>query len=231
MDPHCFGSLQVCATRVGKLDVNGAPDPGANNGYVTDALIQAGVTLDIRDGDEFELINGCGGICQTFKDCDRILRASISLELCTLDSELISLLLPNGQLFTDTGTGDAIGFELPPSDEDCPFGTSLELWTKAWDQNQQATPPFLGGSTIAYFRFFFPKVRWQLGDLTLENEILRLPVNGIAEENDQITVNGPFNDFNVDVAAQGGITNVGGWFLDGTIPTAQCGFIPVPAGS
>lgn len=228
--PHCYGSLQVCATRIAALEANGQADPGASNGYISSDLIQADISLEIEEGDEFIVKSGCGNICQTFRDCDRIKRATIAIELCVLDSEMISLMVQNGTLFTDAGTGDAIGFELPAFDVDCPNGVSVEFWSKAWDGTAQATPPFLGGS-VAYYHWVFPKVRWQLGDLTLENEILRIPLNGIAEENPNISIDGPFNDWNVDVAAAGGITNVGGWFLDDTLPTAECGFVTVPAAS
>jgi len=224
--PHCFGSLQVCALRIAALDSSGAPLAGASNGYVTDALIQASVSLELNTGDEFVLKNGCGAICQTFRDCDRILRASVDLELCQLDSELISLLIGGGTLFTDTGTGDAIGYELPNSTIDCPDGVSLELWTKAWDGSSQAAAPFLAAPS--YFHFVFPKTRWQMGDLTMENEIMTIPLTGIADENPGMPTNGPYDDWNVDVAAAGGITNVGGWFLDDTLPTATCGFVAVP---
>jgi len=224
--PHCFGSLQVCALRAAKLDASGVPEAGASNGYITDSLIQAGISLELETGDDFTLKNGCGAICQTFRDCDRIKRASVDLELCQLDSELISLLLDSGTLFTDTLSGDAIGFALPGSTVDCPDGVALELWTKAWDGSAQAEAPFLLAPT--YFRFVFPKVRFQMGDLTLENDIMRIPLVGIADENPNMPSDGPFDDWNADVDSAGGITTVGGWFMDDTLPTATCGFIAVP---
>jgi hypothetical protein len=224
--PHCYGSLQVCALRVAALDASGAPLPGASNGYVSDSLIQASVSLELETGDDFTLKNGCGAICQTFRDCDRIKRAAVDLELCTLDSELIALLIGAGTLFTDTGTGDAIGYELPSSAIDCPDGVSLELWTKAWDGASQAAAPFLGAPS--YYHFVFPKVRWQMGDLTMENEIMSIPLTGIADENPGMDADGPFDDWNADIILAGGFTTVGGWFLDDTLPTAACGYIAVP---
>lgn len=229
-EPHCFGSLQVCATRVAALDAAGTPLAGTDNGYVTDALIDLNTTVDLSEADEFELKNGCGAVCQTFRDCDRIKRFDLAAEFCELDSELISLLIQTGELFTDTGTGDAIGFEFPNVDVACPNGVSYEIWTLAWDRTAQAIPPFLAPS-IAYWHWVFPKVRWQIGDLTFENEIQRVPLNGVAEVNPGMDADGPFNDWNADVVLAGGITNAAGFFLDDTIPTANCGFIPVPAQS
>jgi len=230
-DPHCYASLQVCGLRVAALDVDGSPLVGAGNGYSSDALIDVDVALEYEDGDEFTVKNGCGAICQTFRDCDKLLRASVDLDLCVLDSELMALFVPGSRIFTDTGTGDTIGFELPATNAECGDGVALELWTKAWDGNSQALPPFLGGATPAYIRWIFPKVTGRMGDFTLENEILRVPVSLTAEANSGMDPAGPFGDWNVDVAAAGGITNVGGYFYDDGPPTAECGYIAVPAGS
>ena len=60
--PHCFGSIQACRLRVGRLDSGGAPSPGASNLYVTDALIQIQTSYEIEAGEEFTQKNGCGAI-------------------------------------------------------------------------------------------------------------------------------------------------------------------------
>lgn len=228
-EPHCYGSLQLCRLRAALLLPSGAPDDGANNGYVTTAAISAGISLTLKEGDDLELIDGCGNVCQSFKDCDRIKRATVELDLCILDSELISLLIGGGTLFQQSG--DAIGFGLPGIDADCPNGVALELWTKAWDGAVQATPPFLGGTTNAYWKFVFPKVKFQLGDMTLENGFAHFPLTGIAEENPNITANGPFNDWPTGVANAGGVVTSMGFFLEDDLPAAACGFIAVPSGS
>lgn len=229
-EEHCFGSLQVCRLRAARLDANGSPLTGTY-GYVSDALVEATVDLEIEEGDKLTQKNGCGNICQTFRDCDRITGASLELKLCHLDAELISFLTGSTVIrdLSGTGQGDAIGMEFPASDDDCPNGVSLELWTKAWDNTQQATPPFLGGGTIAYFHFVFPRTKFQMGQMKFENDFMEIPVSGFANENSRITANGPFDDWPADIAARGGFTNVGGFFLDDTIPTASCGAISVPS--
>jgi len=229
-EPHCFGSLQVCALRVAKLNAAGSPVTGASNGYVSDALVMAKVTTEIEEGDEFTLKNGCGSICQTFKDCDRVKRVTVEMELCQLDSELLSL-ITNGSNITKISSGDSIGYELPEANDVCSNGVSLELWTKAWDGSAQATPVSVGagGLTPAYWHWVMPSVKFQIGDLTLENEILKVPVKGFGNANPRITANGPFDDWPSDIVARGGITSSAGWFLDSVIPTATCGFINVPS--
>jgi hypothetical protein len=227
-EPHCYGSLQVCALRVAKLDAAGSPDDGASNGYISDALIMARITTEVEEGDEFTLKNGCGAICQTFKDCDRVKRVPVEMELCQLDSELLSL-LTNGSNIIEISTGDSIGYELPEADTACSNGVSLELWTKAWDGSYQATAPTFGGTTETWWHWVLPNVKFQIGDLTLENEILKVPVKGFGNENPRITADGPFDDWPSDIVARGGITSSAGWFLDDTLPTAECGFVNVPS--
>ncbi|HUW17557.1 MAG TPA: hypothetical protein VMW94_10810 [Actinomycetes bacterium] len=124
--------------------------------------------------------------------------------------------------------GDSIGWEAPPLSTPCSDGVSLELWAKAWNTDQQALPAYLGGATPGYFRFFFPKVVFRPGDITLENEFARTPVVGKASPNSGMTADGPYQDFPVGVSGAGGITNLYGWFIDDDPPPSVCGFITVP---
>ena len=222
--PHCYGSLQVCRLRVAQLTSGGAPDPGADNGYVSDALVTVNLGIELDEGDDLTLKNGCGDICQTFKGRDTIKRVNLDMELCQLDAELISL-LTGATLFTD-GSGDALGFQFPSADDAEPDPVSLEVWSKAWDGAQQAVD---GSSNALYWHWVFPSTSWNMGDTTLENDILRVPVTGNGIENDQITSNGPYDDWPSGVISGGGVTTAGGVFLDSTIPDAACGFIEVPA--
>lgn len=225
-NPHCFASLQVCALRVARLDASGVPSAGASNGYVTDGLITLGVTTELTEGDEFEVKNGCGAICAVFKDCDRVKRLTFDMSLCHLDSELLEL-LAGGSVFVDGG-GDAIGYQYPEVGASaCPNGVALEVWTKAWDNDTQAQPTYVGGNT--YFHFVFPRTYWSPGQFTLENGILEVPLTGYGTENANITSNGPYEDWPTEIESAGGIYRVGGWFFDGTLPTAACGYTEVPA--
>ncbi len=224
-DPHCFGSLQVCRLRVAELATNGVPVAGADNGYVTDAVIKVDVSTEIEQGDELTLKNGCGSVCQTYKDSDRLKRLSLKMDLCQLDSELISLLV--GGTVIDS-SGDTIGFALPSLDDDPSNGVCLELWTKAWDGSEQATPASLSNAA-AYFHWVFPKATFTLGNITMENDVMTIPVEGFSNENSSLPAHGPYNDWPAAVTAAGGIVTAGGWFLDSSIPDAECGFITVPA--
>jgi hypothetical protein len=224
----CLGSLQVCRIRVAKLTAGGTPDPGPTSGYVSDAIIQANLTVELSTGDDFELKNGCGQIAQQYKDCDKVKRVAIDAEFSQLDSELVGL-LTGSPTFYDDVEEITIGGALPSSTDVCQSGVALELWTKAWNNNQQANASLIGGSStdVVWWRWFFPFVRFQMGALTLQNDILRIPVTGYGQENDDMPAAGPFGDFPTAVVADGGITTSMGWFVDDELPEAQCGYIEV----
>jgi len=232
MSANCVGSLQVCRIRVAQLTPGGLPEAGSDTGYVSDAIIQANINVELEAGDDFVLKNGCGNLCQTFKDSDRVKRVNIDMEFCQLDSELVGLLV-GADTFYDNAEQVTIGASLPSSTATPSDGVAMELWTKAWDSNQQANAGLIGGdpNDVLYFRWFFPFVRFQLGAMSLQNDILRIPVAGYGQENDDMPANGPYKDFPSVVTAAGGITTAGGWFLDDEIPAAQCGYITVPTPS
>lgn len=219
----CYTSLQLCAARTSRLTLAGAPLTGAGNGYTTDAAIKLDVAVELSTGDDFEQKNGCGAICAAFKQPDRIKRLNLSLDLCQLDSELIAQ-LTDGDTFS-TG-GDVVGYQYPAVQGDDPTPVCFEGWSKAWDGSNQAVP----GATspdVAYFHWVFPFTTWTLGTVTVENALMVVPVTGQASENENITQNGPFDDWPSYISTAGGITRVGGWFLDSDIPTATCGAIAV----
>jgi hypothetical protein len=225
-DPTCFGSLQVCALRVAVLASNGIPEPGADNGYVSDALITVGLGIELSTGDDLEKKNGCGAVCQTYKGPDVIKRATLSMALCELDVQLGQMLV-GGALFLD-GDDVPVGWEFPHITDAAPNGVCLELWTKAWDSGSQATPTALGNEA-AYWHWVFPKFTGQLDNMTMEANFLDFAIKGNGEENPNMSHRGPFQDWPDAVADAGGITAVGGLFLDADLPSADCAFIVVPA--
>lgn len=225
-NPACFASLQACYLRVAKLQTSGAPVGTANTGYVTDSLISVQAAVNIQTGDEFTQKNGCGNLAQYFKQCDKIKSLSLTMNLSQLDATLISF-LTGAELLTSGGL--AAGWQYPKVTAACATGVSLEVWTKAWDSTQQATPASTGGNA-AWWHWVFPKTVWTLGSVQLDNALMVVPVTATATENALLTANGPFNDWPAYVAAGDGgrgITSVGGVFLDpdASVPTVACSTI------
>lgn len=203
----CVPQIQSCAIRVARLADDGGPDPGANNLYVSDALVKLTAKRVVSEGEDFELKNACGTICTTFKDCDRLKRYEFDLELCTTDPQLMAL-LTGGEILTDPNT-QAIGFAEVEVGGTCPDYVSLEIWAKRII-NGAVDPDF------PYNWWVFPRTQWTLGDRTFENAPSSTLLSGLGFSNEN-WFDGPANDWPVasDRVAQ---------FLPTTsLPTVVCG--------
>ena len=219
-EPSNFAPLQLCMMRVAALSSGGAPQPGAY-GYITDSVMTAKIKLEIEAGDEVTVKNGCGNISQYSKSGDHVKGATITMELPTFDLTLLSLLIGNSTLVRDAsgvGVGEAMGWRAPAVAAAAGNGVCLEMWSKAWDNTQQATPNTLGGTTAGYFHWVFPRVLFTLSDLPLGSDFTTTTVEGTVSENANLTVNGPWNDWPYDIARQG-ISEVVGVFYDAAMAT------------
>lgn len=221
---HCYASLQLCAIRIALLDpTTGAPDNGADNGYVTTAAQKLDVSVEIEEGVELTSKNGCDALCASFKAADKIKRLTFAMDLCQLDWAQIALMTGSDSF---TSGGNIVGGQLPSITGALDRRVSVEAWTKAWDGGEQAVPSYTSPNG-AYFHWVFPKTSWLPGTLSMANELMVVPLTGIGEENSRITSNGPFDDWPAAVGNAGGITHVGGWYFDDELPTDACDYIPV----
>lgn len=226
-DPTCYGSLQVCRTRASLLAPNGEPLPGADNGYVTASLITMDLSTENADDVDLSKLNGCGDVCQSYFKQGAIKRATLSGAFCELDIQLGNLLL--GGALARKGLAP-FGYSAPLSSDPAPDGVCLELWTKAWDGTEQATPASLGNAA-ANWHWVFPKAKFSLDTLTMENDFLEFAITGFSTENSSMTSHGPFNDWDDDWATAGGGQACFNLFLEdeADMPDATCEFIEVPA--
>jgi hypothetical protein len=213
----CWGARSIQRMRVALLDAaTGAPDNGASNGWITDALVSIVATPQTEAGDEFTLKNGDGDICQYYSTPDRVKRVDPVVSLCQSPPQLLNLML-GGDYYSD-GSG-ALGFQLPEFTDD-PIPVSLEWWTRAWDGSAQAVI----GSTAQYWHHVIPKVYFVLGAVTSEHGLETVVLNGKGEGNPNITGNGPFDDWPAQIATTDGITAAYGRFRESTLPDAACAY-------
>lgn len=222
MTDFTFGSRQILRFRVALLDSTGAPDPGASNGYVTGNPVSLVATPNVETGDEFTLKNGNGSICQYHKACDKIKRVDPVVNLCSMDPQLIALM--TGGTILDSSDGN-IGVMLPGLSDACPAPVCVEWWTVAQDGANQAV---LSGSVL-YIHFVIPKVTFIPAAQTYENGILTVTLNGIGDENPNITADGPFDDWPADLNddAPDGLTSPMSYFFETTLPAAANTYVEV----
>lgn len=208
----CAGSVQLCALRVAKLASTGAPDPGAENLYVTDTMMSLEVDPEVSDGEDIEEKNGCGKIIVDYRSPDAYRRLNVSLVLAVPNPELVALLTGHGQLLTKDGS--TVGFDYPALFDAFPEdGVSIEGWSKA------IVDGVLAG-TNPYWRWVLPKVKnFRLGTRTLEDGSSQTTLEGHGYGNAQWG-DGPVNDW--DSIADEDIAGPLAFARDATIPEASC---------
>lgn len=97
------GSVYAVAMRVARLAADGTTPAGANNLYVTDALIKIDFNPEIEVGPEAMVKNAQGIPCVVAKAHDAIKRIAMAVDICTPDPELTEL-LAGGVVLTDVAS-------------------------------------------------------------------------------------------------------------------------------
>lgn len=183
---ECPGSVQACRLRVARLEPNGVPDPGAENLYVSDAMIRLSAEPEVSEGEDLEQKNGCGDIIVAYRSPDAYKHINVELEIAHPDPELIELIAGGAVLKLGD---DTVGYKYPAMrtafNEN---GVSVEAWSKAIVDGQLAT-------IKPYHRWVLGKVRnWQIGQRELQNDILATVLSGQAIDNPNWH-DGPANDW------------------------------------
>lgn len=219
----CANLLNVDHIRVLRLTSAGVVEASASARYEYPSPILLGYTPVQPDRDSFEQRSGNGDICATYTGpakppatCD------MTLNLCTLDAELIELLVGGSTITTGTGGGgDTIGWLAPTDTTVNEDGVAIEAWSKAWDNNQR----HIYAGQAAWFRHFFPKVTFQLGEQTMDNSgFTTIQLTGVASVNSGFGTG--YEDDPLPVAVG---DSAWGYVLDDAIPDGECGYLPVAA--
>lgn len=219
-----YGPFQFIAVRATLLDAGGTPQTGADKGYYSREVTEATIGTEVEEGDRDTLLRGDGEICQTSKQRNRNLGATLEQSLCGLDAALIHF--ATGALLYTDGT-DRIGYQILASDDDAPDATCWEGWSKAWNNNRQATD---GSGNPLYLHWVFPHYEAGLGDVALNQKHNAVPITGTSERNDNLPDSGPYDDFPTAVVTGGGVQRPYAVFTD-TLPTGEFGtegFLDVP---
>lgn len=100
------GSVFAIGARFTRLGDTGAPSVGANNAYVTNAIVTAGLGLEYQDGQEVTQNNGAGVICVAYRAPDTLLRGTVSdLQFCSPDPNILQFLI-GGSVITQAAVAE-----------------------------------------------------------------------------------------------------------------------------
>ena len=219
-----MSSAQFCRVRATRINCDGVPIPGATAAWIGDSGINVEITPEIQQGEDTQIINGCGCTCASLKTPDRFKRWNVKLEVCTLNPNQIELFtgsslltgVPAANTFPGAGA-DVIG-NAWAEQSGCaydPCGFALDVWTKAWDDDAQRISP------TRYIQWHFPKiVANSIGDMRFENGIATFSFTGFSRTNDQY--GNPWADM---PASAVGNTQNGGWWVTDIEPAASCEFV------
>jgi hypothetical protein len=215
----CFQSFFVCAMRVTRLSSTGAPLTGVNDGYLAKAPVMVTVTPDRETGVELTAQNGCGALCAYYKQQDQLKKYDINFELCDLDNELIEILTEESLI---TVVGETVGREfrrVGACQTTQTVGVALEFWSNRWDS---CAPPTGAAGASPYWHWFFPRAYLQVGETTMENDFMKVPIEGYLQENPNFDA-GVWTE-NPFPAAAAPLLSMGAVIEDSSIPTAACGY-------
>lgn len=226
VSPDCLAAVDVCFLRVAKLTTAGIPIPGAD-GYKSDSLIQAKIGTTNDTVNEIIRRNGCGQIITHVPQIVSVKGSTISFDLARWDRDLIWLLTGGTRL---VNAGHTAGLRAPYLSDGPAPPVCIEVWSRAWDGTQQAVTS-TSSPNVSWHHYVMPYVQCSIAEFTLASGDTVFTVTGEGSENRQITADGPWNDWPAWVAGQGGFTSAFGEYDDGTIPTATCGLVTVPATS
>lgn len=210
----CLNLLKVCHLRVLRLDDDGSVVAAADARYEHKAPILMGYTPTTPDRERFEQLDGCGDQCALYIGPPKAVdSAELTLNLCQLDAELIEL-LAGGSLIEDTD--DTIGYLAPTDATVNQWGVGVETWSIAWNGRQRA----LRNGAPAWYRHFFPKTSWVVGETTKSNDgFTPIQLTGSAEVNSGFGTGWTFDPLPVPVGEA-----VYGWFVDDEVPDGECGY-------
>lgn len=209
------GTIHAKGLRIAQLAANGAPTAGPNLMGVTNAFTRVTLSPDVRQADAIERVDAAGNQCLFYEPDPTLRRYGLTLELCSLNPEMESLL--DGSL-TLMQTTTVVGAQSKSVGETMynPLPISLEFWQREI-VNGVAAP------LRPWAHFILPYVRLRKGDTNHGNEATFPTYTGYAYENPNWG-NGPADDW---VFAS---TKTWAWARDGSTPAAATdGLVPIAA--
>lgn len=180
--------------RLTKVNSCGLPLAGPANRIVTDGFVTANFTPQMKDAADLDQNNAEGLICVTERTAPQRKRWQMALELCNVDTAVISLLTSWEQLLDYADNPN--GFQDSESVES-DLGVAIEIWTggkAATDCPPQITDNIFSnpgtGKNYGYMLAF--GTEFQLGNVNVGAQVSTLTLTGITFTGPQWG-KGPYN--------------------------------------
>lgn len=208
---ECASTVEFCAVRATRLDTDGTVAAGPDNVYVVSDVIQLQFTPNIREGEEREMIGGCGGcVIASKSDEDQFRRFDLELQSGRLEPGFLEMVLGATVIEDTNGT---LGF-LYGAKAECGVArprVAFEGWSKRWTVDDEQDP------TFPWWHWVWPSVAWTLGQNTLQADFGPVVVAGKSRANTSWGL-GPYGEQAADVGAN----HLHLAAFAGDLPTATC---------
>jgi hypothetical protein len=182
-----FTAFNGRRARFTRVDSCGRPVYGAGAQVVTSGFVSIGMSGEVREGTDIELVNAGGDLCLSERGADQLRWLTVEAEFCEVDPDLVSLFQPNNTKIVDY-LGNVIGFAESDT-QDITRGVAIEVWADVAGEDLCDDP----NATQTWAYFLLPwVVGGTMGDLTIENAGLTTTINSRTKRNGKWGV-GPYD--------------------------------------
>lgn len=177
-----FPLVKGTRLRATRINSCGLPVAGPNGYLVTDGFVTASLSAVMKDAEELEQTNAEGRVCVSERTPPERKYYTLSLELCNVNTELISMF--NGWQQVLDYDDKAVGFR-DQSTVESDFGVALEIWTGGKAEDDCPTPTDDSIFTAAasgrqYGYLLVGGTEWVPGDIEIGAQVSTLTLTGIS---------------------------------------------------
>ncbi len=202
-----FPIVKGVKLRATQINSCGLPIAGPTNTIVTDGYVSVKMAAVMNDAKELEQLNAEGRVCVTDRTPPERKHYKIDLELCNVNTGLISLFAGWEQVLDHNG--ESVGFR--DQSESSEYGVALEIWTGGRSDDDCPVPEEDGifstaaaGSTGKKYGYLLVGANeWVVGDINVTAGVSTIMLSGISIAMPQWG-RGPYNVAAIDDAGTPG---------------------------
>ena len=179
----------------------GLPIAGSASSLVTDGYVSAKLTAVMNDAEELEQKNAEGRVCVSDRTPPERKHYQVELELCNVNTGLISLFTGWDQVLDFNG--DSVGFQ--DATEVSPYSVVVEIWTGGRSDDDCPVPAedsifstaAAGSTGKKYGYLLFGASEFTVGDINVNAGVSTIMLSGITHSIPQWG-RGPYNVASID---------------------------------